>query len=95
MEKDKEYIVLTQKTFDTLTVEFSKYDDYFTADHYVSIIRVENGDYFIDEILTSLISGAKEEIIREDGNFKTTVYVKGEELEEEFTDLILEKKGES
>lgn len=93
MEKDKEYIVLTIKKFDTSTVEFTQYYDYYTADHWVSIIRVENGNYFVDEELTSLISGAMEQIIREDGDFKTTLFVKGEEFEGELENLITQKKG--
>jgi len=95
MEKDKEYIVLTNIADDTLTIEFSNYYDYVVTDYWASIISIENGDYFFDEKLTSLINGAKEEIIREDVAFKTTIYVKGEEFEEELASLISQKKGES
>ncbi|MCJ7471229.1 MAG: hypothetical protein MUP02_00230 [Actinobacteria bacterium] len=75
MEKDKEYIVLTYKDYHTNTIIFPKYCDYVTVDRYISIIRVENGDYFVDRELESLTSDAKEEIIREDYGFETTVYV--------------------
>ncbi|HEY4696365.1 MAG TPA: hypothetical protein VIH13_05700 [Candidatus Hydromicrobium sp.] len=93
MEKDKEYIVLVKKKSDTSNVEFTEYYDYFVENYWVPIIRVENGNYFVDEMLTSLISGAKEEVIREDGDFKTTVYVKGEEFENELENLITEIKN--
>ncbi len=95
MEKDKKYIVLTKKTYDTGTTEFTKCSDYFTADHYASIILVEDGKYYVDERLTSLIANAEEEIIREDGDFETTIYVKGEEFEQELEALISQKKRES
>jgi len=95
MEKDKEYIVLTEKVYDTKTVEFSKYFDYAVVTHWMAIINVENGDYIFDEVFTSLKSGSKEEKIRKDGEFKTKIYKKGKEFEEELEDLILEKKGES
>jgi len=56
---------------------------------------VEDGKYYVDEILESLTGNAEEEFIREDEYFKTTVYVKGEEFGQELEALILEKKGES
>jgi len=95
MEKDNEYIVITIKEFDLPNVKFTKYSDYYVENYWVPIIPVKNGNYFVDRELTSLISNAKEEITREDGDFKITLYVKGEEFEEELAALILEKKGES
>jgi len=95
MEKDKEYIVLAIKKSDMPNVEFTKCYDYYTTHYWVSIIRVENGDYFVDEELTSLITGEKMVIIRKDGSFETAVYVKGEEFESDLEDLILKKKEES
>jgi len=96
MEEDKHYIVLTQKSIDTGTTDFTEYFDYATVDHWPSIILVESGKYYVDEILESLTGNAEEEFTREDGYiFKTTVYVKGEEFEQELEDLILVKKGES
>jgi hypothetical protein len=92
MEKDKRYIVLTQKSIDTGTTDFTEYFDYATVDHWPSIILVQNGKYYVDEILESLTGNAEEEFIREDGDFETTVYVKGEEFEQELEALILEKK---
>ena len=94
MKKGKEYIVLTRKSQDA-TVEFTKCHDFCVVQHWMAIISIENGDYIFDEVFTSLVSGAKEEKIREDGYFNTTMYIKGEEFEEEFKDLILEKKGGS
>lgn len=95
MKKDKEYIVLTQKTYDTSIVDFSKYMDFAVVQHWMAIISIENGDYFFDEVFTSLKSGAKEEKIREDGDFKTKIYKKGKEFEKELEDLISKKKGEN
>jgi len=95
MKKDKEYILFTEKSYDTDTVEFTKYEDYFTTDHWRSIISIENEDYYFDEVFTSLKSGAKEEKIRIDGDFKTKIYRKGKEFEKELEDLILKKKGEN
>jgi len=95
MEKDKEYIVLTIKEFDLPNVEFTEYSDYYVENYWVPIIPVENGNYYVDEELISLIDNAEEEIVREDGDFKTTVYVKSEEFEEELASLISQKKGES
>jgi len=95
MEKDKRYIVLTKKSIDTGTTDFTEYYDYATVGHWSSIILVEDGKYYVDEILESLTGNAEEEFIREDEYFKTTVYVKGEEFGQELEDLILEKKGES
>lgn len=94
MEKNKQYIVLAEKAIDSF-IEYTKCYDYHTADHYVSIVKVENGDYYVDEMLTSLISNARMAIVRKDGDFKSTVYVKGEEFEDELEALIVEKKGES
>ena len=68
---------------------------YYTEDPYASIILVEDSDYYVDERLPSLAGNAEEEIIRKEGSFKTTVYIKGEGFEEELSALILEKKGES
>lgn len=93
MKKDKEYIVLTEKVYDTKTVEFSKYMDFAVVTHWMAIISVENEDYFFDEVFTSLKSGAKEEKIRKDGDFKTKIYKKGKEFEKELEDLISKKKG--
>jgi hypothetical protein len=95
MEKNKKYIVLVKKKSDTLTVEFTKYYDYFVVNYWVPIIPVEDGKYYVDEMLTSLTGNAEEEIIREDINFKTKVYVKGAGFEDELEALILEKKRES
>lgn len=95
MEKDKQYIVLAVKEYDQPNVEYTKYDDYYTTDHLESIILVEDGKYYVDKGLISLTGGAEEEIIREEGYFETTVYVKGAEFEQELSALILEKKGES
>src|SRR3972149_9556595 len=95
MEKDKEYIVLTIKEPNLPNVEFTEYYDYFVENYWVPIIPVENGNYYVDEMLISLIDNAEEEIVREDGDFKTTVYVKSEEFEEELASLISQKKGES
>jgi len=95
IEKDKHYIVLTQKSIDTGTTDFTKYFDYATVDHWSSIILVEDGKYYIDEGLESLTGNTEEEFIREDEYFNTTVYVKGEEFEDELKDLILKKKKEN
>jgi len=95
MEKDKEYIVLAIRSSEISYTDFTKYYDYIVTNYWVPIILVENGRYYVDEELTSLTNNAEEEIIREDGTFKTTIYVKGEEFEEELSSLILEKKGES
>jgi len=95
MEKGKSYIVLTGKVTDYPDIEFTKYSDYFTKDPWVSIVLVEDGKYYVDEELPSLTNNAEEEIIRKDGDFKTTLYVKGSGFEDELEALILEKKGES
>ena len=95
MEKDKKYIVLTRKSRDTDTVEFSKYYDYAVVTHWMAIISVENGDYIFDEVFTSLKSSAKEEKIRKDGEFKTKMYKKGKEFETELENLISKKKKEN
>ncbi|MCJ7472162.1 MAG: hypothetical protein MUP02_05055 [Actinobacteria bacterium] len=93
MEKGSEYIVITIKRSDLPDVEFSKCYDYYVENYWVPIIPIEDDKYYVDEELTSLTGNAEEEIIRKDGSFKTTVYVKGEEFEEELEDLILEKKS--
>jgi len=95
MEKDKEYIVLAKRSSEVSYTDFTKYYDYIVENYWVPIIGVENGNYFVDEELISLIDNAEEEIVREDGDFKTTVYVKSEEFEEELASLISQKKGES
>src|SRR3972149_2264993 len=95
MEKDKEYIVLAKKSFDLPNVEFTEYYDYSVENYWVPIIPIENGNYYVDEMLPSLTSNAKEEITREDGDFKTIVYVKGEEFDDELSSLISQKKGEN
>jgi len=96
MEENKKYIVLTEKEYnDQRYVDFTEYDDYYTADHWVSIIHVVDGKYYVDIQLPSLTDNAEGEIIREDINFKTKVYVKGAGFEDELEALILEKKGES
>ena len=95
MEKGKEYILLTKKSQDTKTVEFSKYHDYYVMQPWMSIISVDDDNYIFNEIFTSLKESTDEEIIREDNGFKTKMYRKGEEFEQELEALILEKKGES
>jgi hypothetical protein len=96
MEENKKYIVLTEKEYNYLRyVDFTEYDDYYTADYWVSIIPVVDGKYYVDIQLPSLTDNAEEEIIREDINFKTKIYVKGAGFEDELEALILEKKGES
>lgn len=94
MKKDREYIVFAKKTIDTDTVKFSDYMNFFSIHYWMSIISIENGDYLFDEVFTSLKSGAKEVKIRRDGDFKTKIYKKGKEFEEELMDLISEKEAE-
>ncbi len=93
MEKDNEYIVLAKKKSNSFTVKFTEYYDYYIENYWVPIIPVENGKYFVDELLPSLTDNAEEEIIRKDGDFETTVYVKGEGFEDELENLITEIKG--
>ncbi|MFA5015397.1 MAG: hypothetical protein WC549_07655 [Actinomycetota bacterium] len=97
MEFCKHYIVLARKSHDTDTVKFTECYDFEVVDPWMSIIGIEIQDeeYVFDEVFTSLKDGAREEIIREDGNFKTKMYVKGKEFENELENLILEKKGEN
>jgi hypothetical protein len=95
MEKDKEYIVLAIRSSKVSYTDFTKYYDYHVENYWVPIVPVEGGNYYVDEMLTSLTGNAEEEIIREEGSFKTTVYVKGAGFEDELRALILEKKGES
>ena len=93
MEKGKEYILLTKKSYDTKTVDFSKYFDYAVVTHWMAIISVEDDNYIFDEVFTSLKESTDEEIIREDNGFKTKMYSKGKEFEKELKDLISKKKG--
>ncbi|MEA2015285.1 MAG: hypothetical protein U9O59_00965 [Actinomycetota bacterium] len=100
MEKGKRYIVMTERGVDLSNIKFTKYFDYYTGGPWASIIPVEDGKYYVDEILTSLTDNALEEFIRKDEQdgkilYETTVYVKGEGFENELEALILEKKGES
>ncbi len=94
IEKNKEYVLITQKSRDTNTVEFSKYHDFSVIQPWMAIIIIENGNYIFDEVFTSLISGKEEEKIREDGSFKTKMYKEGKEFEKKLKDLIAKKKGE-
>ena len=90
MEKDKKYIVLAIRSSKVSYTDFTKYYDYHVENYWVPIIPVEGGNYYVDEMLTSLTGNAEEEITREDGS---TVYVKGPELEDELENLITETKS--